>query len=157
MASRRAFIGAAGVIGGTTGDAVAALVFSGYWYPPPWLHWIGWTGFLLPGLLLSAVGLGFLVGRPRGWYDSADDCLDRPLVRVLSSVGWLVGYISGAAGLYVTIVMIVQLVVPPCLDPSCILFGGFGAFVILGYVALVGGPVAVLLLGISQVLREFMT
>jgi len=150
-------MGAAGLVAGAGLDAVTALVFQGYWYPPAWLHWIGWPGFLLPGLLVSALGVALLVARPRGWYDSDDDHLDRPLVRVLSSVGWLVAYISGAAALYVAVAMTVQLVVPPCLNPSCILFGGFGAFVILGYVALLGAPVAVLLLGISQVLREFMT
>lgn len=145
--------GALLVLGGAGLDAVAALLFSGYRHPPEWLQWLGWPGFLLPGLLASAFGLALLVRRPRGWLDSAADRRAGAPTRVATSLAGLVAYLGAAAALYAVVTFGIVELAPPCLDASCNLFGMSVAGV-LGVVALASGPVTVLLLGLAQVLED---
>jgi len=78
------------------------------------------------------------------------DQLPRPRLPIGGSR--LISYVSAAAGLYFVIAMTVEERSPPCLDASCSLFG-LAVASVLGVVALVGLPAAVLLFGLAQVLR----
>jgi len=86
----RIWQGGALLVAGVALDGGAAAVFNGRWRPPELLYWFGWPGFLLPGLLASAVGLALLVGRPRGWYDGAAERSTPAATRVASSLAGLI-------------------------------------------------------------------
>jgi len=142
------------VVAGVLAYALAAAVFRGELTPPEWLLFLGPAGVLLPGLVMTTVGIALLVAaalnrfRPR---------LATPAHRggpagAVAALGWALTCAGLSAAAYFGVATMVEQRSDPCLDASCNPYG-YGVAALLGGFALVTLPVAVLLFGLAQVLR----